>query len=201
MIWRRRRSRARSVAARSGQGRTGWDSSPVQATERPAADPAWRMDPRRQPQVALNPQADAARLDARTDVYSVSGARPTTGRLGAQMPSVYCTRCGEANPENARFCSQCGTPLTRTDQPTAGETTSMIFTGAEAQEGELRQPDIQLARLGFRQHCADIAGGHLAPREHVGEQIDPFGFDTVGNHCCFRARLMRRKALQYPIVG
>ena len=26
------------------------------------------------------------------------------------MPSVYCTACGAANPENARFCSQCGTP-------------------------------------------------------------------------------------------
>jgi hypothetical protein len=137
VIWRRRRSRARSVAARSRQARTGWDSEPVQAAERPA-DPAWRMDPRRHPQVAFSPQAEAARLDARTDVYSVSAARPTTGRLGAQMPSVYCTRCGEANPENARFCSQCGTPLTMagSDRATAGETTSMIFTGTEAQEAE-----------------------------------------------------------------
>jgi len=25
------------------------------------------------------------------------------------MPSVYCTQCGHANPEDARFCSQCGT--------------------------------------------------------------------------------------------
>jgi hypothetical protein len=29
------------------------------------------------------------------------------------MPSVYCTGCGEANPEGARFCSQCGTPILR----------------------------------------------------------------------------------------
>ncbi|HEX9032344.1 MAG TPA: FHA domain-containing protein [Streptosporangiaceae bacterium] len=48
------------------------------------------------------------------------------------MPSVYCTRCGEANPETSRFCSQCGNPLTRAaDRPTAAETTSMIFTGIE----------------------------------------------------------------------
>jgi pSer/pThr/pTyr-binding forkhead associated (FHA) protein len=54
------------------------------------------------------------------------------------MPSVYCTACGAANPENARFCSQCGTPLTRAaaDRGTAGETTSMIFTGAETAEAE-----------------------------------------------------------------
>jgi pSer/pThr/pTyr-binding forkhead associated (FHA) protein len=55
------------------------------------------------------------------------------------MPSVYCTACGAANPENARFCSQCGTPLTRAaagDRGTAGETTSMIFTGTETAEAE-----------------------------------------------------------------
>ncbi len=96
------------------------------------------MDQRRQPQVALTGQADVARLDARTDVHSVSAVRPAMGRLGAQMPSVYCTGCGEANPESARFCSQCGTPLVKAaaDRATAGETTSMIFTGGDPQEAE-----------------------------------------------------------------
>ena len=23
----------------------------------------------------------------------------------------YCTNCGNANPDEARFCSQCGSPL------------------------------------------------------------------------------------------
>jgi predicted amidophosphoribosyltransferase len=48
------------------------------------------------------------------------------------MPSIYCPGCGEANPETARFCSQCGTPLTRAaaERPTDGDTTSMFFTGA-----------------------------------------------------------------------
>ncbi|GAB1818364.1 FHA domain-containing protein [Herbidospora sp. RD11066] len=27
------------------------------------------------------------------------------------MPSVYCTQCGHPNPEDARFCSRCGSPL------------------------------------------------------------------------------------------
>jgi len=30
---------------------------------------------------------------------------------------MYCTNCGHANPENSRFCEQCGTPL-QTGQPT-----------------------------------------------------------------------------------
>jgi len=30
---------------------------------------------------------------------------------------MYCTNCGHANPENSRFCEQCGTPLTG-GQPT-----------------------------------------------------------------------------------
>jgi pSer/pThr/pTyr-binding forkhead associated (FHA) protein len=60
------------------------------------------------------------------------------GRLGASMPSVYCPGCGEANPDTARFCAQCGTPLTRAaaDRGTVGETTSMIFTGAETTDVE-----------------------------------------------------------------
>jgi len=30
---------------------------------------------------------------------------------------MYCTNCGHKNPENSRFCEQCGTPLTGGQQP------------------------------------------------------------------------------------
>ncbi|WP_283136851.1 FHA domain-containing protein [Rhizohabitans arisaemae] len=40
------------------------------------------------------------------------------------MPSVYCTRCGHANSGDARFCSNCGSPLSRYES--IGETTSTI---------------------------------------------------------------------------
>ena len=33
------------------------------------------------------------------------------------MPSVYCTQCGHANPEDARFCSRCGSPPTKAETP------------------------------------------------------------------------------------
>jgi pSer/pThr/pTyr-binding forkhead associated (FHA) protein len=42
------------------------------------------------------------------------------------MPSVYCTACGEANPEGARFCAMCGTPLMRFSGDRVAETTSTI---------------------------------------------------------------------------
>jgi hypothetical protein len=104
-----------------------------------AADAARPMDRPHHPPVAWEPQSDMAWRDARTDVYSMSGSRPANGRLGSQMPSVFCTGCGEANPENARFCWQCGTPLIRSagDRATAGETTSMIFAGVEATDADL----------------------------------------------------------------
>jgi hypothetical protein len=52
------------------------------------------------------------------------------------MPSIYCTRCGQANPDDARFCLHCGTMLARmgTDRP--GETTSIISLGGDVAEAE-----------------------------------------------------------------
>lgn len=54
------------------------------------------------------------------------------------MPSVYCTQCGHANPDDARFCSNCGTPISRggsAEQP--GDTTSTIsISGIDALDAE-----------------------------------------------------------------
>mgnify|MGYP001345891235 CR=1 FL=1 len=59
------------------------------------------------------------------------------------MPSVYCTQCGHANPDDARFCSNCGSPLTRGAAPPSpyrespGESTSTISIGGlEALEAD-----------------------------------------------------------------
>ncbi|MHB1592728.1 MAG: FHA domain-containing protein [Streptosporangiaceae bacterium] len=69
------------------------------------------------------------------------------------MPSVYCTRCGEPNPESSRFCSQCGMALPRPgERPGASETTSMIFTGGESAEIE-----------GTDEHAADAAVAATLP--------------------------------------
>ena len=45
------------------------------------------------------------------------------------MASVYCIRCGQENPEGARFCSHCGNPLAPLGRGTGrvrAETTSVI---------------------------------------------------------------------------
>jgi FHA domain/zinc-ribbon domain len=157
VIWRRRRKQARLAAAQpqAAQASTApyqpaqSQTAPYQAASYQTAPHQWPqeqagsgqeqpMDRPRQPQVAWTEQEDMAWADARTDAYAQSAARPSNGRLGGQMPSVFCTGCGEANPENARFCWQCGTPLIRSaaDRGTVGETTSMIFTGIEPADSE-----------------------------------------------------------------
>ena len=43
-------------------------------------------------------------------------------------PTVFCTRCGHENPDDARFCAQCGAPLTRStgSYPMSPDATSVI---------------------------------------------------------------------------
>lgn len=45
----------------------------------------------------------------------------------------YCTSCGHANPDSARFCSQCGTPLVAQDSD-ATATIGMVDPGREPSE-------------------------------------------------------------------
>jgi len=42
----------------------------------------------------------------------------------------FCTACGQQNPDEARFCAQCGTKLLTVDEPAPVETTSTITFGA-----------------------------------------------------------------------
>ncbi len=56
----------------------------------------------------------------------------------------YCSQCGSQNADNARFCSQCGTPLGQAQSPSPsgepGDSTETITFGAPAKgdpKGEL----------------------------------------------------------------
>ncbi|ADG88406.1 hypothetical protein TBS_07000 [Thermobispora bispora] len=57
------------------------------------------------------------------------------------MPSVYCTQCGHANPEDARFCSRCGTPLSRATQVAADTTSTISLEALEAEAAQTLLPD------------------------------------------------------------
>ncbi|MGC0381368.1 pSer/pThr/pTyr-binding forkhead associated (FHA) protein/ribosomal protein L40E [Streptomyces ambofaciens] len=55
------------------------------------------------------------------------------------MSALVCTRCGNRNAENSRFCSNCGAPLRPGAVPErASETTSTIsISGLEAYDAEV----------------------------------------------------------------
>ncbi|GAA0359938.1 FHA domain-containing protein [Actinoallomurus spadix] len=52
------------------------------------------------------------------------------------MPNAECARCGHTNPDGARFCSSCGTPLTGEAPPFASEpgasTSTMSLSAIQA---------------------------------------------------------------------
>jgi pSer/pThr/pTyr-binding forkhead associated (FHA) protein len=54
------------------------------------------------------------------------------------MASVFCTQCGQQNPEDARFCARCGASLTVPGEPTpaagADQTTTLSMSGLESAE-------------------------------------------------------------------
>jgi hypothetical protein len=78
---------------------------------------AWLMDRRASAQVpwAASPDAEVV----------------TEGRPSGAMPRIYCARCGRPNPDDARFCSNCGTQLSNVAMggPRPGETTSTLSLG------------------------------------------------------------------------
>lgn len=95
------------------------------------------MDRRGAPRVAWGPPPGHLLPVGQAGVGTAQIALPTEGRLGGDMPSVYCTRCGQENPEGARFCSQCGSPLTYGSGEHGAETTSTIsLGGGDLADGE-----------------------------------------------------------------
>lgn len=56
------------------------------------------------------------------------------------MATVYCTQCGHANPQDSRFCANCGTALTQAGEPvgeasaTTATLTWRLDTGEMAEE-------------------------------------------------------------------
>ena len=85
---------------------------------------AWLMDRR-----ASAPVPWAASPDA--EVF-------TEGRPSGAMPRVYCARCGRPNPDDARFCSNCGTQLSSAGMGglRPGETTSTLSPVGRPEDGD-----------------------------------------------------------------
>ena len=119
-MWRRRRDDAQ-------RGARGPWSRWLPTSRRPkAAARGRRVDHHGSPQVALMVPPEFARVPATAGAAPAAAASGTKGGLGELMASVYCTACGEANPEGARFCAKCGSPLMRLSGDRVAETTSTI---------------------------------------------------------------------------
>jgi hypothetical protein len=56
------------------------------------------------------------------------------------MPTVFCTQCGTQNPEDSRFCANCGAALARSADRSSDTTSTLSLfgmeTGAETEAGE-----------------------------------------------------------------
>jgi hypothetical protein len=53
------------------------------------------------------------------------------------MASVFCTQCGQQNPDDSKFCARCGAPLTVPANPgmsPAEQTTTISMAGIETAE-------------------------------------------------------------------
>ena len=130
-MWRRRRgpdahsyretqtSAGRDDPARPRRG--GW-----RGRLRRAERNAWRVDQAPVSQVAWAHVPEFTPRAAPADVVPAPSPWPAEERLDQAMPSVYCTRCGRASPEGARFCSHCGAPLMRGGAERPGESTSTL---------------------------------------------------------------------------
>src|SRR5580698_2822613 len=151
-MWRRRREKARARAVRTDAGASGGAGTGAPGTgdgHFPAGLPgqtrrAWRMDRRGAARVALTPPAEFSRRttqDQPADMVPAPAGWPANGRLGRNMASVYCIRCGQENPEGARYCSHCGNPLApvgRGSGEGSAETTSVISAvGIDAGDTEV----------------------------------------------------------------
>jgi len=66
------------------------------------------------------------------------------------MASVFCTQCGQQNPEDARFCARCGAPLTVPGEAAAPggaeQTTTLSMQGLETTE---EHPPAEEAEVGL----------------------------------------------------
>ena len=69
------------------------------------------------------------------------------------MATVFCTQCGQQNPDDARFCARCGAPLTvpaEAPEPPVGvdQTTTLSMVNLEAaEEHPAEEPDVGLETL------------------------------------------------------
>jgi ribosomal protein L40E len=83
-------------------------------------------------------------------------ADPVATRRTERRARVFCTRCGQQNPDEAEFCARCGTALLRPggpvadgSEPTATSSLSAVGTGLSTEAEEVGTGDEGAAVAGL----------------------------------------------------
>ncbi|MEU1533549.1 FHA domain-containing protein [Streptomyces fagopyri] len=129
---------ARHRAPRHGDGEGQGGERPL-FRDQVAGQGAPSVDPAQSGRIGFGePSASSTGGGFAADPYAshVPGGQP---RQEDPMSALVCTRCGNRNAENSRFCSNCGAPLRPGAIPErASETTSTIsISGLEAYDAEV----------------------------------------------------------------
>jgi hypothetical protein len=92
------------------------------------------------------------------------------------MPSVHCTQCGRDNPEDARFCSTCGSPLAQTGTApppySTGEQPSP-FGGADHLAHESQSESTSTLSLGGVEALDGEPGEEIPADQAAAESLPP----------------------------
>jgi pSer/pThr/pTyr-binding forkhead associated (FHA) protein len=67
------------------------------------------------------------------------------------MASVFCTQCGQQNPEDSKFCARCGAPLTvpaTAGTPAVEQTSTISMTGIDTSDDHAEEmPEVGVDAL------------------------------------------------------
>src|SRR5262245_41638332 len=132
--------------------------------------------------------------DRSTAVRSALPLEPGGSRLPTLTPMLVCERCGEANPDKARFCMACTSPLGGPESDSGRRTVTIVFSdlvGSTAL-GESLDPEALREVLDryfeAMRECIDAFGGLV--EKYIGDAVMAvFGLPRAHEDDAMRATL------------
>jgi len=98
------------------------------------------------------------------------------------MASVFCTQCGQQNPDDSKFCARCGAPLTipaTPGAPAVDQTTTISMTSVDATEEHADElEDVAVESLPFGSALLVVKRGPNAGSRFLLDK----DVTTVGRH-------------------
>jgi tetratricopeptide (TPR) repeat protein len=159
--------------------------TPAPGTTPEQLDPVAEQRPGVPAAASVTPAEPATPPPGREDAPLAAPAAPKAERSGA----VFCNQCGWKNPEDARFCSQCGAPLQAAKSGDAAPPPAA--SSSPASETQSPQPASDAASSAGDasgatwRRLAEVghgeAGPHLAPTAVAGAAVSPAAVDQYSD--------------------